>query len=68
MVQCSCLPVSQPVAVLCLVVTLWGDGAPSALCRRALPIQAFARTSQRVNFLAYAFTYPLAVRKLSFPI
>lgn len=75
MVQCSCLPIFQPVAVLCLVVTLWDDGAPFVLCRRTLLIQAFSRTSQRINFLAYAFTpstelhtYPLAARKLSFPI
>ena len=27
-VQCSCLPLFQPVAVLWLVVTIWGDGPP----------------------------------------
>lgn len=49
--------------------------ATFALCGRTLPIQALSGTSQRMNFLAYAFTpstelhtYPLAVRKLSFPI
>lgn len=42
-----------------------------ALCRRTLPIQAFSRRSQRMNFLASSselHTYPSAVRELSFPI